>query len=58
MLSLTQRAVDACAGAVPETLPPSIRLEHGLAQAEFAYRNIHFPDTFQALELARQAADL
>lgn len=54
MLSLTQRAVDACAGAVPETLPPSIRLEHGLAQAEFAYRNIHFPDTFQALELARR----
>ena len=33
---------------------PSIRLEHGLAQAEFAYRNIHFPDTFQALELARR----
>lgn len=54
MLSLTQRAVEACAGAVPETLPPSIRLEHGLAQAEFAYRNIHFPDTFQALELARR----
>ena len=54
MLSLTQRAVEACAGSAQETLPPSIRLEHGLAQAEFAYRNIHFPDTFQALELARQ----
>ena len=31
MLSLTQRAVEACAGSAQETLPPSIRLEHGLA---------------------------
>ena len=31
-----------------------MRLDHELAQAEFSYRNIHFPESFQALELARR----
>ena len=54
LASLTQRAAAACSGQAPETLPRQVRMEHQLAQAEFAYRNIHFPSSFEALELARR----
>ncbi len=54
MASLTRRAIEDCAPLVPETLPRAVRLEHGLAQAEFAYRNIHFPEGPEELEQARR----
>ena len=54
LCTLTQQAVAACAQDMPETLPRVVRLDHELAQAEFSYRNIHFPESFQALELARR----
>ena len=54
LCTLTQQAVGACAQDMPETLPRGVRLDHELAQAEFSYRNIHFPESFQALELARR----
>ena len=54
LCTLTQQAVAACAQDMPETLPGGVRLDHELAQAEFSYRNIHFPESFQALELARR----
>ena len=54
LCTLTQQAVGACAQDMPETLPRGVRLDHELAQAEFSYRNIHFPQTFEALELARR----
>ena len=54
LCTLTQQAVAACAQDMPETLPRGVRLDHELAQAEFSYRNIHFPESFQALELARR----
>ena len=54
LCTLTQQAVAACAQDTPETLPRGVRLDHELAQAEFSYRNIHFPESFQALELARR----
>ena len=53
LASLTRQAVD-CAALVPETLPQRVRLEHRLAGAEFALRNIHFPADEEALELARR----
>ena len=53
LASLTRQA-SACAGDMPETLPQRIRLERRLVQAEFAYRNIHFPDSMEALEQARR----
>ncbi len=54
LCTLAQQAVAACAQDMPETLPRGVRLDHELAQAEFSYRNIHFPESFQALELARR----
>ena len=54
LCTLTQQAVGACAQDMPETLPRGVRLDHELAQAEFSYRNIHFPESFEALKLARR----
>ena len=54
LCSLTRPAVEACAARMPESLPRSVRLEHELAQTEFAFRNIHFPDSPESLDLARR----
>lgn len=53
MASLTRQALN-CAQTVPEALPQSVRQEHNLADAEFAVRNIHFPENEEALDLARR----
>jgi len=52
LASLSRQAL-ACIQTVPETLPPAIRQEHHLAAAEFALRNIHFPENEETLKLAR-----
>lgn len=51
---LTRRCVDECCGRVEEVLPENVRLTHSLAQAAFSCRNIHFPENWEALELARR----
>lgn len=53
LAGLTLRCVEDCAGQTEELLPAPVRAAHELAQCEFAYRNIHFPATWEALELAR-----
>lgn len=53
LCSLVRHALP-CAKDLPETLPRQIRLDHQLAQMEFACRNIHFPESFEAMELARR----
>ena len=37
-----------------EVLPPSVLSHYQLAQVEFSYRNIHFPESWEALALARR----
>lgn len=54
LAGLTERCVEACAGQVVELLPEEIRLAHELAQSEFSYQNIHFPESWESLELARR----
>ena len=54
LCSLIRPAVEACASQMPESLPRSVRLEHELAQTEFSFRNIHFPDSPESLDLARR----
>jgi ATP-dependent DNA helicase RecG len=51
---LARRVTDDCAGAVQEVLPGELRRTHHLAQAEFAYRNIHFPASWEELAVARR----
>jgi ATP-dependent DNA helicase RecG len=36
------------------TVPDDVRSEYGLAQARYAYTNIHFPEDMPALELSRR----
>ena len=54
LAGLARRCVDECAGQVPELLPEEVRLAHSLAQVEFSCRNIHFPESWEALEIARR----
>ncbi len=54
MLSAVSQALTACVSQVPDLLPPALRERLHLAQARYAYENIHFPRDEQALEQARQ----
>lgn len=47
-------AVERYADDVPELLPESLRRSENLPGAAFSLRQIHFPDTAESLELARQ----
>jgi ATP-dependent DNA helicase RecG len=53
LYSAVRQALDACGREVPDILPPAVCQRHHLAQAPFAYENIHFPRDEQALEHAR-----
>ena len=56
--SMLQRAVrqglDACAALLPDVLPDEIRLRYQLCHIGFAYENIHFPTSMEALQIARR----
>lgn len=54
LAGLTERCVQECAADMSDILPPQLRQTHGLAAAEFSYRNIHFPASEEFLELARR----
>lgn len=54
LASLTRRAVESCAEQVEEALPTQVLKEYELAQSAFSYENIHFPESFELLELARR----
>jgi len=54
LASLTRKAVEQCAALVPEELPQEILEEYQLAHSDFSYQNIHFPESFELLELARR----
>ncbi len=54
LMGYVRTALDAVGDDVPDALPPRIREQYNLAQARYAYENIHFPADFGALELARK----
>ena len=54
LMGYVRTALDAAGDDVPSFLPERVRAEHQLAQARYAYENIHFPTDFGALELARR----
>ena len=49
-----RQGIDLCGDVFPDYLPEKTREDYHLAQAAFAYENIHFPADFGALELARR----
>lgn len=49
-----RQGLDACTDILPDVLPDEIRREHALCHIGFAYENIHFPESAEALDLARR----
>lgn len=54
LISAVRRALDECAGQLPDALPEVISEKAQLCKPAYAYENIHFPADFGALELARR----
>ena len=49
-----RQGLDACADILPDVLPDEVRQSHHLCRTEYAYENIHFPESEEALDLARR----
>ena len=49
-----RQGLNLCGEALPDLLPEEIRARNGLAQARYAYENIHYPSDFDALAIARR----
>ncbi len=54
LIDAVGQALALCGGQAPDTLPPALRERLQLAQARYAYENIHFPRDEQALDQARR----
>ena len=54
LMQAVRHGLDSCLDMLPEVLPEDVRRRCRLAQARYAYENIHFPPDFEALELARR----
>ena len=49
-----RQGLDGCADILPDCLPDSVRQTHGLCRVNYAYENIHFPESPEALGIARR----
>lgn len=49
-----RQGLDECADILPDCLPDSVRQTHGLCRVNYAYENIHFPESPEALGIARR----
>ena len=49
-----EAALKVCEGQWQDELPENLRRRHGLCERNFAMRNAHFPDSREALEIARR----
>ncbi|MBQ2739501.1 MAG: ATP-dependent DNA helicase RecG [Oscillibacter sp.] len=49
-----RQGLDACAAILPDVLPHEVRQSHGLCHIGYAYENIHFPESDEALAIARR----
>jgi len=54
LMGAVKSGLEACGEILPDLLPEDVRARHELARASFAYQNIHFPASFDALRLARR----
>lgn len=53
MISAVRQGLRACGDVLPDPLPGDVKRRYQLAQSRFAYENIHFPQSYEALEIAR-----
>ena len=49
-----RQGLNSCADILPDALPDEVRREHHLCRIGYAYENIHFPESAEALDLARR----
>ena len=49
-----RQGLDACRELLPDVLPDEVRQAHKLCYVNYAYENIHFPASPEALEVARR----
>ncbi len=49
-----RRGLDDCLDQLPDLLPEDVRKEHQLASAAYAWETVHFPPSFEELEVARR----
>ena len=49
-----RQGLDACRDLLEDVLPDSVRQQHELCFTNYAYENIHFPASGEALEIARR----
>ncbi len=54
LAAAVRQGLEACLEQLPDDLPPAVREKYRLAQARYAYENIHFPDSPEALNIARR----
>jgi len=54
VMSMAEAALNECGDMLPELLPDGVIREYNLAQAGYAYRNIHFPADKNHLAIARR----
>lgn len=54
LAAAVRQGLEACLEKLPDELPAEVREQYKLAQARYAYDNIHFPDSLEALEIARR----
>ena len=49
-----RQSLDTCLDSLQDIIPESVRQRCRLASVRFSYENIHFPSSFEALDLARR----
>ena len=49
-----RQGLNACEEILPDVLPEELRLHYHLCHIGYAYENIHFPASFEALNVARR----
>ncbi len=54
MVSAVRQALELCLPELAELLPEPLRARWQLAYIRFAYQQIHFPESFEALDAARK----
>ena len=54
IMNAVRSGLDKCVDELPDVLPESIAHEFELCKTRFAYENIHFPQSFKELNIARK----
>ncbi len=49
-----RQGLRACQAILPDALPDQVRQDHGLCRIGYAYENIHFPESPEALAISRR----